>query len=274
MKNVNWLLEKDTFEENLEPFKKAILDLGFSYKITEYVPFMENTYHELFDAKDCVVMYGSLQLAREINKCPWVPGVYCDLPKFECIYYYTKLHKFLLNAPYIMVPYGDLINQEEFLFNTISNNDCVFIRPSSGFKTFTGKVIHKSTYEKDVKYLGFYDSPEETICVVAAPQNIQAEWRLVSVDKQIVAASQYRWNGQRVLARGCPDEVTQLAQEITNTWNPEPCWTIDICRLQSGELKLLEIGSFSCAGLYECDAYPIVESVSKQAVKDWEEIYG
>lgn len=271
---VNWLLEEDTFEENLEPFMKAIKDLGMEYKITSYVPFLnsDKTYSSLFDEKDCVVCYGSLQLAREVGRtCPWVPGVYADLPKYECTYYYPRLNKYLLNTPYIMLPYGDLLNQKEFLFNSLGNNDCLFIRPSSGFKIFTGKVVEKEKYEKEIEFFGFYDVEPEKVVVVAEPKNIQAEWRLVSVNKKIVASSQYRLNGERNLSRGCPEEVLNLGEEIVSVWEPESAWTIDICRLKSGEIKLLEIGSFSCAGLYDCDPYPIIESVSKLAISEWSE---
>jgi hypothetical protein len=33
----------------------------------------------------------------------------------------------------------------------------------------------------------------------------------------------------------------------------------------------MEIGCFSCAGLYECDKDVIIEEVSRVAIKEWQE---
>jgi hypothetical protein len=37
-------------------------------------------------------------------------------------------------------------------------------------------------------------------------------------------------------------------------------WTLDICEAD-GQLKVLEIGSFSCSGFYACDPEAIVKAV-------------
>jgi hypothetical protein len=266
---VNWLLETDIREDTfLDSMKKAIIELGHSYKELRYVPFQSGTYFDLFTQNDCVVTYGSIQLMNEIAKYNWNPGVYAKFDQQECSNYYPILKDFLLNDHYRFIPYGELKNKENEIFEEFGNNDFVFIRPSSGQKLFTGKVVERSNYNKEIEYFGFYDTPDDAICVVSEPKNIEDEWRLVSVDKKIVAASSYRLNKQKILKEGCPSEVMELAQKITNVWNPEPCWVIDVCRLQNGEFYLLEIGAFSCAGLYKCDPMSVIKAVSDQALRD------
>jgi hypothetical protein len=46
-------------------------------------------------------------------------------------------------------------------------------------------------------------------------------------------------------------------------------YTIDICESE-GELYVLELGSFSCAGEYACDLSAIVEFGAKAAWFDYE----
>ena len=239
---VNWLLEKDTFEENLDPIKKAILDCGHSFKETSYVPFQSGEYKHLFNSKkDCVVTYGSIQLANEIKKCYWTPGVYSSSERYECTYYYPILKDFILNSHYKFIPYGDLKDKENEIFEEFGNSDCVFVRPSSVEKLFTGKVVERKNWSKDIDYFGFYDTPNDAICVVAEPKNVENEWRLVSVDRKIVASSSYRIGRQKVLMEGCPPEVKALGEEITKRFNPDACWTIDICRNEEETKKLIEV---------------------------------
>jgi hypothetical protein len=47
-------------------------------------------------------------------------------------------------------------------------------------------------------------------------------------------------------------------------------FTMDICK-SSGKLKLLEINSFSCAGLYDCKLDVVINEASKLAIEEWKE---
>jgi len=43
---------------------------------------------------------------------------------------------------------------------------------------------------------------------------------------------------------------------------------MELCK-SNGDILLLEINSFSCAGLYSCDYDKVVKAVSSAALKDW-----
>lgn len=270
MTNVKWLLEKDTFEENLESLKEAINAQGMEYKVIEYIPFEGNKCFDAFCIEDCVVFYGSLNLAKRIKrKTNWVPGagdINCE-NHFKCSYYYNKLSEYLLNDKYIMLPFGELNRQKDFLYGLIGNNNNLFIRPNSGYKQFTGTVVPIEKYEHNVEMFGLYDISMEEIVVCAEPKNLKEEWRLVVVDKSVVSGSRYRLGGRINYSVEVPDAVIEYGNSISKVWSPDSAFVLDICRLQNGDLKLVEINTFYSSGLYLCDKQKVVRSVSEMAVR-------
>lgn len=270
-----WLLEKDTFEENLQEIQNAIVSQGMEYDIVDYIPFEGMKFDNKYDpnVEDCIISYGSLGLAKQIQKkTKWIPGSWCDFNKFKCSYYYPRFCKYLLNSPYILVPYGDLIRQKDFLLKILGMDNCLFMRPNNGDKSFTGKVVNcdDEEYRKDIELFGFYDIEPEDLVLISQPQLIFGEYRLVVVEQEVVAASLYKNKGKLISEEGAPDEVWELAREIAQVWQPEPAWVIDIAHSLFG-YKLIEINSFSCSGLYACNKEVVVERVSKAALNEWKE---
>lgn len=270
-----WLLEKDVFEENLAVLQDAIVSQGMDYDIVDYIPFEGMKFDRKYnpEEEDCIISYGSLGLIKQVIKqTRWIPGAWCDLKRFACSYYYPRLSRYLLNSDYILIPYGELIRQRQLLWATLSVDNCLFVRPDSGDKIFTGKVIDcdPEEYKKDIEFFGFYDVEPEDLVLVSKPQNVYEEWRLVVVNEQVIAASLYKNNGKLISEQGAPDQVWDLAREIAGVWQPETCWTLDIARTTT-DYKLIEINSFSCSGLYACDKEVIVREVSKAALEEWQE---
>lgn len=269
-----WLLEADVFEENLDDIRAAITSQGMEYKMINYVPFDGLDFTDFYDPTDCVVAYGSLGLIRQLlRKTKWIPGAWCNLDVFKCQYYYPRLAQYLLNSNYVMLPYGELNRQKDLLFDAVGSNDSLFIRPSNGYKTFTGKVVNRETYSKDVDFFGFYDVEPEELVVVAEPKNIREEWRLVVVNKRVVASSLYKDWGVNRTREGCPDEVLVFADEVISTWQPETCWVLDICSTKHSGLRVVEINSFSSSGLYACNKNDVVAAVSNAAVLEFKDFY-
>ncbi len=270
--NVKWLLESEVFVENLDPLRESIKNQGMEYSVCRYVPFEgSDQFLNLFDKNDCVVFYGSIQFAQQVKRCaPWIPGVYCNAPQFECLYYYPRFGDCLLNHDYVMLPFGELNRRKDFLLSTLSEDSCLFIRPSSGLKLFTGKVVCEETWDKDIDLLGFYDVTPESLVVVARPQTIIKEWRLVIIDGKVVAGSQYKPD----LTKEDLQIVSEFAEQLLSkiNYNPDPVWTLDVCQTKDQCYHVLEVGSFSCAGLYACDMSRIVEAVSKKALSEWQDL--
>jgi hypothetical protein len=267
-----WLLEDNVFEEDLNPLINKLKRTDTPFKIISYVPFQSGAdYLELFEKDDCVIFYGSLNFGAQIRReASWVPGVYCNMEQFDCTFYYPIFGSHLLNSHYIMMPLGDLIRNKDFLLNKIGNNGCVFIRPNSGNKCFTGDVVCDETWNDDIEKFRFYDVEDKELCVVSTPQNITYEWGLIIAKNQVISGSQYKPKQTNNL----PSNVVNFGNKMAQlSYEPDPVWVLDICQLKNGSLKIIEVNSFSCSGLYACDMNPIVENVSRLAEKDWRDIY-
>ncbi len=75
----------------------------------------------------------------------------------------------------------------------------------------------------------------------------------------------YQLNGASKYKREWPDEAIALANKVAQEYEADPMFTIDICQGIDNKFYLLEIGSFSCAGIYSCDVKPIVQEASRIA---------
>ena len=82
---------------------------------------------------------------------------------------------------------------------------------------------------------------------------------------QIITGSLYLVGEERVdeTIRGgyLENYLSEVLKEVS--WYPESVYAIDICESE-GELYVLELGSFSCAGEYACDLSAMSNLVPKQ----------
>lgn len=269
---MNWLLEKIVFDENLPKFIEAIQKQKHSFAVIEYNFLDADRVLKLFPSNSCVMTYGTLSLARHvINKSSWFPGAWCNLPKLECTHYYNYFGDFLLNKNYIMVPFGELKRQKEFLFNIIGLNKKIFARPSSGFKYFTGQLLNYDSFENELNYLEKYID-DDKIVVCSSPKEIIEEYRIVVIDSKVITGSRYKLKDSISSAELKEDLILKYAQRIADFWSPEIAYVMDVGLTKESELKLIEINSFSCSGLYNCDIEKVVIAASAAAEKEFKEL--
>lgn len=276
MNSVKWLLEPEVFDEDEDSVIAALKKLAVPHVVCkfgrDYASYIKD-----FAEEDCVVFHGSFQFARQVEQtAKWIPGVYCNKQKLDCLYYYPRIGKHLLNSHYMMLPFGELNRRKNELFDFAGFGPgepapVVFIRPSSGLKSFTGKVVMEENWDKDVKLMAFYDVLPEALVVAASAYQINHEWRTVVVDGKVVAAAQYKKGNDFCRITGAPSEVMQYAQQVVDEtkFDPDPAWTLDICDVNK-ELKVVEVGSLSCAGFYGADPELIIPAVNAVALKEWE----
>jgi hypothetical protein len=223
-----------------------------------------------------------LNLIRQLQRQkPWVPGSFCTLPNFQCSKYYTHFGKYLLNDEYLMMPLAEVKRRKEKLFlpyhqgglSPDGNDPQFFVRPSTGFKSFTGQIVRASHFDADYETISGYGADPEELVVVAGPRRIVGEWRFIVCEHKVIAGSQYKPHMQSLALSPTDKCAKELAQKIAaEEWQPDPMWSIDICKTSSG-FSLLEINSFSCSGFYCCDVEPIVREASRLALQDWQETH-
>jgi hypothetical protein len=172
-----------------------------------------------------------------------------------------------------MLPFSELLRKKEWLYFTLGVDETIFIRPSSGDKIFTGQLFYKHNMEEELKRtLNSFDLDylQPMMVVIAKPQTIIKEWRLVVAQDQILSGSLYHDRTLNLDYRGYPKEVKILTEKILSetTYRPDKIWTMDFCQTSDQKIHLLEIGGFSCAGIYECDLEPIVREVSRISLEN------
>ena len=267
--NVTWFLEHDWNDPTYPELVKEIEEQG--YNLIRASQF-ENC-NDLYEKEDCYIYYGTLNYAAEVRrKAKWIPGPYYHPTNYDCVHYYPKLGKYLLNSQYIMVPWGDIKRQKDFLYDTLAEDDTIFLRPNSGLKSFTGKLIYKELFDNDLNILAYKDPDPHDLVIAAPPRMVMNEWRFVVVDKKVITGSQYRFMQQCILKENDDKKALNLAEEIAQQdYQPARVWIIDICQTKAGNYYLLEVGCFSCAGLYRCNLNKIVSAVSDAALQEWME---
>lgn len=275
MTKIRWILDKQD-DEN-EALAVELTKQGIEYAFLSNVRYWQDReYYSYAPMDSCVVYRGSLYGVTAVAKQAWYPGVYCNFDTLKCSYYYPRLHDFLLNAPYALIPFASFKKEKEFVYETFGQADTIFCRPDDGRKSFTGRVLYKEDFD-DIEKISFHTIDPEQLIVVASPRNIVEEYRVVIVNKQPITSSLYKENhrASRLIQLDethTPSEVLALAASAAKTFAPDGCFVMDIGVLKSGEIKVIELNSFSCSGLYKCNLSKIVEAVSQQAINDWREV--
>lgn len=269
-----WLLEKDfTKGRDWESLPSIIQELGY-----ELVELERDKVHGIDVPEDLgkhlqqspCILYASQQFVRDL-RLPLFPGPY-GATNVTCMEYFSHIPRhFLVNGMGVFATWGDFKRNYKFWFKLYDTNS-LFVRPNSGFKTFTGTTILESRFEEEVNSLSKLTSvTDETKILIGPTRSILAEFRFVIVDRKIVAYSPYSWD-ETVLRNEPMLETIGLVELACRTWVPDGCFVIDMAELPRGEVGIVEYNSFASAGLYKCDLYDVVKAVSAKAMDDYYDI--
>lgn len=271
MEDVKWIIEKYEDSYFLNNLINEVDNKKIDFRIIDKFHFGQVDL-SFFNDNDCVVFYGGLSLSNYILKNKkWIPGAFCNSINLECLTYYSYFGKYLLNKDYIMLPLCDFYRRKGEIYNIFSVDGNIFIRPNSGQKTFCGNLFHIDTLSSEMKIIEEYGKLplDRILIVISSPKKIEKEWRVVVADRKIVTSSLYKQDGFICEKEGCDDGVIDVVSSIlSEEWQPENVYVLDIC-LCDKSYSLLEINSFSCSGLYHCDAKKVIEKISICAKKEW-----
>lgn len=277
-----WLIEDFDPDDSRIKLIESVRNHGFECSTVKYIPFESGKYDDIPDDEDqCVIFQGSLNLARQLRReKTWVPGVYCNLEKFKCSTYYPYFGEHMLNSDYFFIPVSDLKRRKKELYSKLGLWDTLYIRPDSGFKTFTGKAVKIEEFDSDFEWMKEFSDPN-SLALVASPKYICAEYRFVVCNKKVITGSSYRKTDKIERYKVEPthgngrDAWIYAQARCDIEWEPESVYVMDICQVNQRDeyprFKVLELNSFSCSGLYACDLDIIVDNVSKLALKENEE---
>ena len=271
--SVGWLLDAEMFDHYRESLVGAIKGQGHRVELVTAPspPYRWDDvgpqWLEVYPEGDCVVTHGDIEFATRVRDSGrWTPGAFCTVEHYVWSHYASKYADFLLNADYVMLPFGELRRRREFLFDAVGSDGRFFARPDSPLKLFTGQLVTADSFEKDLEYMAFYDVPDDALVVVSSPKPIVDEWRFVIAQREVAAGCRYRRGGKLLSEAGYDDDALRVAESVAaREYQPDPVWVVDIGRTTNGEYGVVEIGGFSFADLYACDMSAVVRSVSAAA---------
>jgi hypothetical protein len=191
---------------------------------------------------------GSIPIGRRITKTMPRAITWLYDKVYDCNKYLPQLGLNALNNPHMFCEAGTF----HLLIQSIKY-DNIFIKDNNGYKSMSGGKYEDIKYDLPILF------PEELI-LMAPLKEIVAEWRFVISDMVILTGSPYPPTIEEVTP-----EIEKFAETVlADLQEPAPMWTLDICRLKNGSLKVVEINSLLSAGWYDCDRQKIVSELKRQ----------
>lgn len=231
-----------------------------------------------------VISMVPLDMCVRVLKTRMYPGAYCNLQNLKCSAYYPHFQGFILNSRFFFLPLANVPEMKDDIFDYWLGGqyEDLFIRPDSGFKSFTGQLVSKKNLDNNIKNLANIAISGKEFCLIAPPINLLREWRFVIGKRKVIACSQYRDhrmspsgipNPIRELSAGAPDEVQKFVENVLSTvdWEPDLVYTMDVAETSMENLKVVELNCFSAAGLYHCDISKIVSEIRQIVIEDYNE---
>jgi hypothetical protein len=278
-----WLICNLGKDDHIQRLFYAVKECGREAEVVSFKDFAE-ALEVASDERACIVTSGSIWLNTQIRKMrPNWTGNWHNEEMYKCTRYYAYWGQFLSQQKYIMLPFQEVLRQKDWLFEAFGSEGRLFLRPNSGEKQFVGEVVTKeqmASWEEIARTRWVDYEPSavgpDMLCIAAPPRKLQREFRLLIHDGKVVTGSLYRdhhHNYQEPLEGAQDkDKIVAFAEMVLSTNPPPlpPIYVLDLAEID-GELSVMEVGCYCCAGLYEMDRRKVAQAVSEAAEKEFTE---
>ena len=270
MSKVQWIIENLTKEESYKQLSDAVKAAG--YPLIE----LNGDYsQDLIDAdargfNNCVIFNGSIEMTKLIRRDigDAYPIAYCDFEKYKCSAYYSHFGENLFNDKYALMSLAELQRQKFLIWGTFGKDSLIFIRPNSGEKTLQAQLLDIIDLDR---FVATNDTIKHDLVLVSTPKNIKWEGRFICSPEKIITQSTYRFQGLVCKIPAVPVGATKLVDKILKVgYYPDRVFCVDVCQDSDDNFWLLELTSFSSAGLYASNKTDIVREVGKIVLDDYE----
>ena len=260
---MKWVLQNNLGDRigTLDKLKSFMEVLKIPFEEIRVVPFSDDPPEVSKDIP--TIFYGSTTLIKNVSRSGhWSPGVWFNSEQYEfknVLAGYGKDN--LLNGD------SEIKTISEFLDSDSYGEELLFVRPAADFKEFAGGLFTQKQLAEQWKFLdqSYSSLTKATKIQIAAPKNIASEYRTIIVDKKVIASSLYKENDRVKMDSGVPESIIHYANEMAKLYEPNKVFTMDICVLTNGAMKIVELNTFNCSGFYYCDHYEIVKQVTEFA---------
>lgn len=268
---IKWLIEKSVLELNkVYKFVDLIKSKGMIVQSTNYIPFNGGlTLIPEISEEDFVIFFGSINAVKYIqNKYPkWIPNSWCNWDILKCSYYLSYFGEFSIHQNYCFLPLSEIFRKKEKLYKNYGIDNQIFIKPDTNDKVFSGGLVALENFTEWWNDANLYKPDKHCLCLISEPSKIIKEYRLIVSDNKVLTGSRYKINGEIEISKEVPKEIIDCAENIMNSVDfvPHPIYCLDLAKLDNKTIKMLEIGSVNCAGLYDCDLELIIDKCSEIA---------
>lgn len=281
---VNWIVEKYMFSEYEKQLVDTIKNSGNNCLLVDDTDWNFDFNRDIknkFKEDDCVIFYGSLQRGRQLwRDTNFIPGIFLTIDNYECYKYYGYYGDKLVNSDYMFFGLNDLKRRETTtkIFDWFITNK-IFIRPSNGYKTFTGQLLPKIDWdtEFDILCKSYGGLDMDQLVLVSSQQFIREENRFIVINEnginRIIDGNKYMIDRIEVKERIIDNKALEYANTVINNYTPDKVFTIDIAKLDDGTYKVLEIGSFCCASWYNMDIEKVVNEINKFCINEYNDYF-
>jgi len=274
--NVKWIIENFTDSEDYNDLIREIKDYGrHCFVIGKHNHFDFDP--SGFEKNDCVIVQGSIQMTKNIRgRLPegCFPVAYNSWDKYLCSSYYGPLNEFLFNDLHEFTTVGKLKNDKFKFYEKYGKEALIFLRPDTGEKSFSGQLLDLQDFDRFWNNAIASSADDLDSVIVSTPKKINGEWRFVCSKYnggEIISTTTYQYQGQRTLIPSAPIGATDKCKEILNKgYFPDSVFCIDICQCNDGNFWLLELTSFSSAGLYATNKKDVARRVSDIVEMEYE----
>lgn len=272
-----WIIEDFLQDRSVKYLVDEIKAQGMEAVIWDVKSFMDmhqeiEKEHRKYPGERCIIFVGSIGMVQNIQRyAKWVPGTWSNFKELECKNYYTYLGEYLFNEDHAFLPVGEFKRKIQWCFDTFGSEDTIFIRPDASSKSFSGQQLHKERLDIDLQWIvDPMFSKREDLIVISSPKNIEKEFRFIVADREVITGSLYKIRGVVIQHPEVDPGALELAQKVAKIpYTMDRMTVVDICMTPEGKYYLLEVGGFSCAGLYSCDRALIVKHASRIALEEF-----
>lgn len=265
----HWIIENLVKEKSYTDLAEEVKKQGFPLQLING----DFKFADLKHENQCVIFNGSIEMSKMIWERLRLQGCfpisYATQEKYLCSQYYPHFQQYLFNDKHCLLSLEALNQQKYFWYGVLGKECLLFVRPDRGDKTFKAGLVDLQEFDSFYKE---FEHLKNELVLISTPKNIKGEWRFVVSDSlEIIAVSSYRYQGQITRIPSAPVGATKLVEKLLKVnYYPDSVFCYDIAEDGDGNFWLMELTSFSSAGLYECNKQQIVEKVSKIALQDWQ----
>ena len=179
---------------------------------------------------------------------------------FHVTNYLKHFPEYFLNQDCVFYPFWslkvDLFKNQ--IFKKFSYSDRLFVKPDSGFKTFTGFPTNREQWDKDIELLNFVN--ENSIVLISSYKEIVYEWRFWIIGGELITYSPYSWEGQE--EKEPENFIIETAKLIAGRVKHLKNFTLDLC-IEKGNIypKVVEINCVNTSGVYNCDLNKLIPAM-------------